>query len=181
MASKHKIISFTVDTDMKTNGKTIVLLLRALDLFFIVYFAMALNLPEIILSGQIQLRMIVKVLRPFVSVLIPLYNIGYTIFALVSLFFSLILAASKLPDMDSKESIVNIAKVKPIKRRIARKVSSLIRELAMVWLAWSYGARYMAFIVFATLILDRLLIRVANSAVETAKDKVVQMVSKGDV
>jgi hypothetical protein len=123
----------------------------------------------------------VNVLRPFVSVIIPIFNIGYTVCTFVVLVIILILAASKHPNLSDKDTVANIANIKPVKSGIIRKTLSLGENLALVWLSWSYGAHYMAFIVFARVIIGKMFTWAVNSAVEAAKDKAVQMTGEGKV
>jgi hypothetical protein len=161
---------------MKAIGKVLIFI----DLFFIVYFTMSLNLV-MFPDYENQIDVVVNVLRPFVSVFIPIFNIGYTIFALIVLVIVLILATFKHLDISDKEAIVNINNIKPVKGGIIRKTLSLGKSLALVWLAWSYGAHYMAFIVFAMVITGKMFAWAMNSALEAAKDKTVQMLGEGKV
>jgi hypothetical protein len=133
--------------------------------------------PEV--KNQIDLS--IKVLRPFVSVFIPLYNIGYTLFSLFVLAISLLLIIYKHLDLEEVEAIVKISKIEPVKRGTIGRMLSIIRNLALVWLAWWYGAHYMAFLVFAMMILGRLFTRAVNDAIEVSKNKAVQIIERGGV
>jgi hypothetical protein len=155
---------------MKAIGK----LLVAIELFLIVYFTMSLNLVKFS-EHENQIDAAVNILRPFVSVIIPIFNIGYTILAFIVLVIILILVASKHPSLSDKDTIANITNIKPVKSGIIRKTLSLGKTLALVWLSWSYGAYYMAFIFFVMVITGKMFTWAVNSAIEAAKDKAVQM------
>jgi hypothetical protein len=161
---------------MKAIGKLLVII----NLFFIVYFTISLDLVNFP-DYENQIDAAVNVLRPFVSVFIPIFNIGYTILAFVVLVIILILVASKHPNLSDKDTIANITNIKPAKSGIIRKTLLLGKNIALVWLSWSYGAHYMAFIVFAMVIIGKMFAWAVNSAIEAAKDKAVQMMGEGKV
>jgi hypothetical protein len=120
----------------------------------------------------------IEVLRPFVSVFIPVYNFGYTVISIIVLFISIILVVLKHFGIDDRKILVNLAKIKPAKRGIIRMILLSGKELSLIWLAWSYGAHYMASMVFARMIIFRLFTRVANNIIEYSKDKAVQIVDE---
>jgi hypothetical protein len=149
------------------------ILLRLIDLFLIAYFTAALGLFAFFTGLENLADITAEVLRPFVSVFIPIYNIGYTIIALISLSVILILTAVKHLNTDEVE------KIKPIKRLAITKILLHIKSCALIWLAWGYGAHYMAFMVFVRVILSRLYTKAANSAIEQLKDRAVQIIGEG--
>jgi hypothetical protein len=126
---------------------------------------------------QIQMDMMVKAFRPFVSVYIPIYNIVATLFCLLVLGISLIMAIIKNLDLET-ETIVRFSELKPMKRGVIKNLLSLA-DLALIWLAWSYGAHYMAFLDFALMITRRLYSWALNRFIEAVRDKAVKMVSEG--
>jgi hypothetical protein len=162
--------------NMKYSANKIGGLLRLIDLFLITYFA-TVNFPVVFPGLEKQLNMAVELLRPFVSVFIPVYNIGYTFFSIIILVIFLIMAAFKNLDMD-KNAVARVANMKSINRGIIISIFSLVENCTLVWLAWSYGAHYMAFIVFVMLIVSRLCIRAVNNAIEHSKNRAVQIISE---
>jgi hypothetical protein len=121
--------------------------------------------------------MIVKIFRPLVSVYIPIYNIVGTLFCLLVLGIVLIMAIVKNFDLET-ETIVRFSKLKPMKRGLIKNLLSLA-DLTLIWLAWSYGAHYMAFLNFALMITGRLYSWAFNRFIEAVRDKAVKMVSEG--
>ncbi|MDR2094412.1 MAG: hypothetical protein LBP76_02700 [Treponema sp.] len=165
---------------MKTNTRTMSVIFVTIDLFLIVYFTMALNLLVILPDIQTQMDMIVKVFRPFVAVFIPLYNMVVTFFCLLLLGIIFVLAIAKHFDLLDVKTTVKLSELKPEKRGVIKNVLSLI-DLALIWLAWSYGAYYMASLKFSLMLIGRLYLWVLNRLIEHVRDKAVKMVSEGKV
>jgi hypothetical protein len=164
---------------MKSNAKTIGVICTTIKLFLIAYFAMALNLLSMFPDIRTRINMIVKAFRPFVSVAIPVYNIVGTLFCLLVLGITFIMAIAKSIDLDV-EIIAKFSELKPMKRRMINNLLFLA-ELALIWLAWNYGAHYMAFLDFALMITGRLYSWAYNRFIEAVRDKAVETVVEGRV
>jgi hypothetical protein len=160
--------------EAKKPAGNISVITRTIDLLLIAYFAMSLDMLMVFPDIQIQM---VRVLRPFVSVFIPVYNIIYTVISL--LFLGIVLFLMIMPrHMDEAEIIRYGSVFKPVKGTVSGLLS-LISSVALVWVSWSYGAHYMAFIVFARIVINRLYSWALNRFIETMIKKAVQMVDRG--